>query len=129
MRNTTIVTLFLVAASQTMAADGTAWFSTPLPPPQSDPRQPIMKHDDAFAPPGGATIPGGTLTAPVVYVGHGTDADLAGRDVKGRVAVVRVRPEPSLFGSAEQGVAARLVEKGAVGVINAVEGPGNANYI
>src|SRR5689334_7908540 len=74
----------------------------------------------AFPQPGGATIPGGSLTAGVVYVGHGTDADLAGRDLKGRIAVVRVRPEPSLFGSAEQGVAARLVEKGAVGVINAI---------
>ena len=83
----------------------------------------------AFPQPGGATIPGGSLTAAVVFVGHGTDADLAGRDVKGKIAVVRVRPEPSLFGSAEQGVAARLVEKGAVGVINAVEGPGNALYI
>ena len=83
----------------------------------------------AFPQPGGASIPGGTLTAPVVYVGHGTDADLAGRDLKGKIAVVRVRPEPSLFGAAEQGVAARLVEKGAAGVINAIEGPGNAQYI
>ena len=36
----------------------------------------------AFPQPGGASIPGGRLTAPVVYVGHGTDADLAGRDVE-----------------------------------------------
>src|SRR3954469_19583937 len=90
--------------------------------------QTVTLHS-AFPQPGGASIPGGMLTAPVVYVGHGTDADLAGRDVNGKIAVVRVRPEPSLFGSAEQGVAARLVEKGAVGVINAVEGPGNANYV
>jgi hypothetical protein len=83
----------------------------------------------AFPQPGGATIPGGTLKAPVVFVGHGTDADLAGRDVKGKIAVIRVRPEPSLFGSAEQGAARRLVEKGAAGVINAIEGPGNAQYI
>jgi hypothetical protein len=83
----------------------------------------------AFPQPGGATIPGGTLTAPVMFVGHGTDADLAGRDVRGRIAVVHVRPEPSLFGSAEQGVAAKLVAKGAVGVINAIEGPGNALYV
>ena len=83
----------------------------------------------AFPQPGGGSIPGGTLTAPVVYVGHGTDADLAGRDLKGKIAVVRVRPEPSLFGAGEQGVAARLVEKGAAGVINAIEGPGNAQYI
>ena len=83
----------------------------------------------AFPQPGGVSIPGGTLTAPVVYVGHGTDADLAGRDLKGKIAVVRVRPEPSLFGAGEQGVAARLVEKGAAGVVNAIEGPGNAQYI
>ena len=83
----------------------------------------------AFPQPGGATIPGGSLTAPVVFVGHGTDADLAGRDVRGKIAVVRVRPEPSLFGSAEQGVAARLAEKGAAGVVNAIEGPGNAQYV
>jgi len=81
----------------------------------------------AFPQPGGATT---QITAPVVYVGHGTDADLAGRDVRGKIAVVHVRPEPSLFGAAEQGVAAKLVERlGAVGVINAIEGPGNANYI
>jgi hypothetical protein len=82
----------------------------------------------AFPQPGGATIPGGSLTAAVVFAGHGTDADLAGRDVKGKIAVVHIRPEPSLFGSAEQGVAAKIVTKGAVGVINAVEGPGNALY-
>src|SRR3954465_3694385 len=81
----------------------------------------------AFPQPGGATT---NLTANLVYVGHGTDADLAGRDLKGKIAVVRVRPEPSLFGAGEQGVAARLVEKGgAAGVINAIEGPGNAQYI
>lgn len=83
----------------------------------------------AFPQPGGATIPGGMLTAPVVFVGRATEADLAGRDVKGKIAIVRVRPEPSLFGSAEQGAAARAVERGAVGVINAIEGPGNALYI
>src|SRR5207244_7153081 len=41
----------------------------------------------AFPQPGGATIPGGTVTGAVVYVGHGTDADLAGRDVRGKIAV------------------------------------------
>jgi len=234
--------LVVAWASIHATAQNAAWFGTPVPPPLSDPRKPIMKHDDAFAPlpvpfvrrpgrhdelldgtalkadhkrivgfsleslasgdkvwgrraatpafmhtlewtlnefkavglkdarietysvpgsmwvpqswkieivgdpafgadtstvtlqsafpqPGGVTIQDGSLTAPVVFVGHGTDADLAGRDVKGKVAVVRVRPEPSLFGSAEQGVAARLVEKGAAGVVNAVEGPGNAHYV
>jgi Peptidase family M28 len=82
----------------------------------------------AFPQPGGST-PDGGITAGVVYVGHGTDADLADRDVKGKIAVIRVRPEPSLFGAGEQGVAQRLAERGAVGVINAIEGPGNAQYI
>ena len=238
----TVALLTLAAAAVPTAADPTAWFGTPLPPPVSDPRQPIMKYDDAFGPlpaafahrpgrsdelldgaalkadqkkivgfsleslgagdkvwgrragtpafmhtiewtvdafksaglrdakvetypvagtmwvpkswrvqivgdpsfgagtqdvtlqsafpqPGGATIPGGSLTAPVVYVGHGTDADLAGRDVKGKIAVLRVRPEPSLFGAGEQGVAQKLAKLGAAGVINAIEGPGNAQYI
>ena len=83
----------------------------------------------AFPQPGAATIPGGSLTAPVVYVGHGTDADLAGRDLKGKIAVVRVRPEPSLFGAGEQGVALKLAKLGAAGVIHAIEGPGNAQYV
>jgi len=82
----------------------------------------------AFPQPGGATTAAEGVTAPFIFVGHGTDADLAGRDVSGKIAVVHVRPEPSLFGAAEQGVAARLAEKGAVAVINAIEGPGNAEY-
>jgi hypothetical protein len=82
----------------------------------------------AFPQPGGTTTSGDGVTAPVIFVGHGTDADLAGRDVSGKIAVVHVRPEPSLFGAAEQGAAARLAEKGAVAVINAIEGPGNAYY-
>jgi hypothetical protein len=82
----------------------------------------------AFPQSGGQTIPGGSATAPVIYVGHGTDADLASRDVKGKIAVVHVRPEPSLFGSAEQGVAQKLAKLGAAGVVNAIEGPGNALY-
>jgi hypothetical protein len=82
----------------------------------------------AFPQPGGASIPGGSITAPVIFAGHGTEADLAGRDFRGKIAVIHVRPEPSLFGSAEQGAAARVVAHGAIGVIQAVEGPGNALY-
>ena len=42
-----LAALVLVATAN--AADNTAWFGTPTPPPLSDPRQPIMKYDDAFA--------------------------------------------------------------------------------
>jgi hypothetical protein len=242
VRSSTLLLVLSAAIAMPNAADTTAWFGTPGPAPLSDPRKPVMKYDDVFAPlpahfphrpgkfdelldaaplkadqkrivgfsleslgagdkvwgrraatpaymhaiewtvselkaaglkdarvetyavpgsmwvpqswqlqlvgdpafgagtqtvtlqsafpqPGGASIPGGTLTAPVIYVGHGTDADLAGRDVSGRIAVVRVRPEPSLFGAGEQGVALKLAKLGAAGVINAIEGPGNAQYI
>jgi hypothetical protein len=70
----------------------------------------------------------GNLTAPLVFVGRGTAADLAGRDLRGKIAVMHVRPEPSLFGSAEQGIPAQLVKRGAVAVVESVEGPGNVNY-
>jgi hypothetical protein len=242
VKRSTIVAFVLAAVAFPQAAEKTAWFGTPPPPPVSDPRKPIMKYDDAFGPlpvafahrpgksdelldgsalkadqkrivgfslesqnagdkvwgrrattpafmhtlewaasemkaaglrdakvetfsvpgamwvpkswkvelqgdpafgagtetialqsafpqPGGVSIPGGSVTAPVIYVGHGTDADLAGRDVKGRIAVLRVRPEPSLFGAGEQGVALKIAKLGAVGVINAIEGPGNAQYV
>jgi peptidase M28-like protein len=241
MRKTLPAAAILVASLGAVSAQNAAWFGTPLPPPVSDPRKPILKYDDAFAPlpvhfvhragksdetldgdtlkrdqqaivrfsfeslasgdkvwgrragtpafthtlewvastmktaglkdahvepfavqapmwtptswkvellgdsgfgpgssdvtltsafpqPGGASVSGGSVTAPVVFVGHGTDADLAGRNVSGKIAVVHVRPEPSLFGSAEQGVAQKLAKLGAVGVVNAVEGPGNAQY-
>src|SRR6187200_2670189 len=33
-----------------LVAQPTAWFGIQLPPPLSDPRKPIMKHDDLYAP-------------------------------------------------------------------------------
>jgi len=241
MRMSLVGAFALAAVTSVAAQKETAWFGTPLPPPLSDPRKPVLKYDDVFAPlpthfahrtkadelldgaalkrdhravvdfsleslaagdkvwgrragtpafmhtldwtasamkaaglkdahvetypvqgtmwvpetwsvqligdatfgagtqdvtlqsafpqQGGTSTPAGGITAPIVYVGHGTDADLAGRDVKGKIAILRVRPEPSLFGAGEQGVARHLAELGAVGVINAIEGPGNAQYI
>ena len=50
MRNALRLILVALALVATVnAAENTAWFSTPVPPPLSDPRQPIMKYDDAFA--------------------------------------------------------------------------------
>src|SRR5262249_13354056 len=105
-----------------------SWRITAVGDPAFGPGTSDVTLQSAFPQPGGETITGGGLTAPVMFAGRGTDADLAGRDVRGKIAVIHVRPEPSLFGSAEQGAAARLVAKGAVGVINAIEGPGNALY-
>ena len=45
-----VLSLLLAAFSLSVAAQNAAWFGTPVPPPLSDPRKPIMKHQDAFAP-------------------------------------------------------------------------------
>jgi hypothetical protein len=65
---------------------------------------------------------------PLVFVGRGSAAELANIDVKGKVAVVNVVPDDSLFAAREKGVARELEKRGAVGVINAVESPGNLLY-
>ncbi len=82
----------------------------------------------AFPQTGGVSTPPGGLTASLIFVGRGTAADLAGRDLKGKIAVVHVRPEPGLFGSGETGTSTQLAKLGAVAVISAIEGPGNAQY-
>src|SRR5262249_28677631 len=43
---------------------------------------------------GGRNAVNGTVTAPLIYVGHASDADLIGRDVKGKIAVVHSTPNP-----------------------------------
>src|SRR3954468_7094335 len=45
-----LIALTLATAVVPATAQNGAWFGTPLPPPLSDPRRPIMKHDDVFAP-------------------------------------------------------------------------------
>ncbi|MDB5454108.1 MAG: peptidase, partial [Caulobacteraceae bacterium] len=74
-------------------------------------------------------VAGAKTAAPVsgllVFVGRGSPAELANVDLKGKIAVVNVVPDGSLFASREKGVAREAVTRGAVGVINAVESPGN----
>jgi len=81
----------------------------------------------AFPTPQGATM-AAPITAPLVFVGRGSAAELANIDVRGKIAVVNVVPNISLFGSRERGVAQELVKRGAVGVLNAVESPGNLQF-
>jgi len=45
-----VASMWLAAFSLSLAAQNAAWFGTPVAPPLSDPRKPIMKHEDAFAP-------------------------------------------------------------------------------
>src|SRR3954451_14968033 len=46
----TMLMLLAAALAMPAAADNPAWFGTAGPAPLSDPRQPIMKYDDAFEP-------------------------------------------------------------------------------
>jgi len=74
------------------------------------------------------TVKPAAAEGPLVFVGRGSAAELANVDVKGKVAVVNVVPDDSLFAAREKGVARELEKRGAIGVINAVESPGNLLY-
>jgi len=65
MRKRVILFLLIGAAIATpRAADSTAWFGTPGPAPLSDPRKPVMKYDDTFAPVPATFAPIETQVAP-----------------------------------------------------------------
>jgi hypothetical protein len=72
-------------------------------------------------------LPGGELTAPLVFVGTGRRSGLAGVDVRGKIAVQHVTPQGhSFFERAEVVAAAReLMARGAVAVVNVMDQPGN----
>lgn len=69
------------------------------------------------------TEPAG-IEAELVYVGLGTPADLVGRELKGRIAVVHSVLQQSTFSHTAVGVPARLEKAGAVGVLTVMEVPG-----
>jgi len=66
------------------------------------------------------------VTAPLVYVGAGTPADLAGKNVSGKIAVLRVEPAPAIFYSnAARVLPQQLINAGAASVIEIYAAPGN----
>jgi len=73
----------------------------------------------------GAMIEGGMVAAPLVFTGDvGALVDV---DVRGKIAVQRAKPTSSAF-SLRQAIsdgAAELVRRGAIGVLNYVDQPGN----
>ncbi len=69
------------------------------------------------------------ITAPLVVVGTGTPADIANVDLRGKIAVLQVRPYPTIHFSNEVGAAQRAIAAGAVAAVNVVLSPGNAQYI
>ncbi len=70
----------------------------------------------------------GELTAPIVYVGKGTAAELMHIEVAGKIAIQHVTPQGhTVFERATAGPNAReLFNRGAVAVINLIDQPGNA---
>ena len=68
------------------------------------------------------------LEAELVYVGLGQDVDLVGKDIDGKIAVVRSVLQADPFFQSARGVAAGLVAAGAAGIITIVDGPGNHQY-
>lgn len=72
-------------------------------------------------------IPGGSLEAPLVFVGTASPAELAYIDVRGKVAVQVVTPQGhTVFERGPAGAsAAELLDRGAVAVLNALRLPGN----
>jgi Peptidase family M28 len=66
-----------------------------------------------------------SVTAPVVYVGAASAADLAGRDVKGRIVVMQYEAAPAAFYGGYSRAPQRLLDAGALGVLSAYHAPGN----
>lgn len=78
-------------------------------------------------PVGPSHIPGGTMTAPLVYVGAASAAVLQHIDVKGKIAVQLIVPQGHMLfeRGAVDARAEALIKRGAVGVFNLVRLPGN----
>lgn len=74
---------------------------------------------------GGVGPVDGDLTAPLVYVGQGYDAELAGRDLSGKIAVVVSLPSPSLYAAIPSRRIGAVMEAGAAGVIEIQVQAGN----
>jgi hypothetical protein len=74
---------------------------------------------------GGEGPVNGSITAPLVYVGQGLDADLAGRDLNGRIAVLVSTPSPSLYSAIPARRIGAVLAAGAAGVIEIQVQAGN----
>ncbi len=82
---------------------------------------------ESALPVGPSAIPGGSMTAPLIYVGAASPAVLSHIDVRGKIAVQLIVPQGHML--FERGaVDARseaLMTRGALGVFNIVRLPGN----
>jgi hypothetical protein len=75
----------------------------------------------------GTALPAGGLDLECVWVGLGTKADFAGRDVKGKLAVIWSQPTPGVISNSAgwMGSAKRAADEGAAAVLINLALPGN----
>lgn len=85
----------------------------------------VLETAMALAP---SEIPGGGLTAPIIYVGRATAAEIMHMDVAGKIAIQHVTPQAHLVFERTPSVprAQELMARGAVAVVTMVDQPGNA---
>lgn len=67
----------------------------------------------------------GVVTAPLVYIGQGLDADVAGRDIVGKIAVLISTPSPSLYSAIPESRIGKVMGAGAAGIIEIQAQAGN----
>lgn len=82
---------------------------------------------ESALPVGPSSIQGGTLTAPLVFVGTASPAVLQHIDVRGKIAVQLIVPQGHMLfeRGAVDSRSEELVKRGAIGVFNLVRLPGN----
>jgi hypothetical protein len=67
----------------------------------------------------------GAVTAPMIYVGQALDADLADRDLTGKIAVLVSQPSPSLYAAMPERRIGAVLKAGAVAALEIQIQPGN----
>ena len=88
------------------------------------PAHPTMKEKGGCPP-----TPQEGIEAEMVYVGLGRPADLAGKDLKGKIAVMRSIPSPSAYHHTGQAAPAVLKGRGHAGLIVIFDIPGNYSSV
>ncbi len=85
--------------------------------------------DLAFPAEKSVSSPAAGLEADLIYVGLGRAADLAGREVNGKIAVVHALLQPSAFANSAVGAAERLAKLGAAAVITVMDVPAPVQFV
>jgi hypothetical protein len=82
---------------------------------------------ESAIPTSGSQIAGGTITAPLVFIGSTTSEIPTGVDAKGKVAVQHLKPESGAYSERTRTStrAREMMARGALAVLNVVEQTGN----